>query len=35
MTRLRIKLHVSFAIVVLLLVVFSSRPANAHLPVEI
>ena len=30
MTRLRIWLHVSFAIVVLLLIAFSSRPANAH-----
>ena len=30
MDRLRITLHVSFAIVVLLFVVFSSRPASAH-----
>jgi len=30
MARLRITLHVSFAIVVLLFVVFSSRPASAH-----
>ena len=30
MSRLRLTLHVSFAIVVLLLITFSSRPATAH-----
>jgi hypothetical protein len=30
MTRLRVALHISFAIIVLLLLVFSNRPALAH-----